>query len=53
VPRLSFPPFYQLEEGDQLETDTLWVPAPGFVAGATVRVLAFVTMGLSSMIITC
>jgi len=43
VPKLSFPPFYQLQEGDQLETGALWVSTLGFVAGAAVRVLGFMT----------
>ena len=53
VPKSSFPPFYQLEEGGQPETDALRILTPGFVAGAMVRVLAFVTMEHSSMIIIC
>ena len=51
--KLSFPLFYQLQEGDQLETGALWVSTLGFVAGADVRVLVFMTVGLSSMTITC
>jgi len=34
IPKLSFPPFYQLEEGDQLEINALWVSTLVFVAGA-------------------
>ena len=52
MPKLSFPPFYQLEEGDQLETGALRVSTLGFVAGAAMRVLVSVTMGLSSMTVT-
>jgi len=47
------PTFYQLEEGDHLKTDALRVSTPGIVAGAAMRVLGFMTMGFSSVIITC
>jgi len=50
---LPFPPFYQLKAGDQLETGTLWLSTLGFMAGADMRVWGFMTMGLSSMTITC
>ena len=33
MPKLSFPPFYQLEEEDQLEIGALWISTLGFVAG--------------------
>jgi len=49
VPKPSFPAFYHLEEGDQLETDALRVSTPGSVAGVTMRVLVFMTMRLCSI----
>jgi len=53
MPKLSLPPFYQLEAGGQLETGKLWVSTLGLVSDADMRVLVFMTKGLSSLIATC
>jgi len=40
-------------KGDELETDSLLVSAPGFMTGANMRALFFMKTRLSSMIIIC